>query len=188
MTSANKSLENFALNQKIKFIYTHEFTCQFLTNLNKIVYSVAKCFPEIKLSTRWSVAERLSTLSQHLNHRVENVIKQLVHTSAVRSSRYEGSGKFGEHERCVRVARDVAESNSSFLSIYPICIRQTKFQPFFFNFSLWKLSIFSYILLACLGRYSIPLKIPLKWYVIRGLKVHRSRFRKTWHFPKAVKG
>ena len=34
----------------------------------------------------------------------------------VRSSRYEARGKFGEHERCVRVARGVAESNSSFLS------------------------------------------------------------------------
>ena len=101
---------------------------------DKIVYSVAKCFPEIKLSTCWSEAERLSALSQHLNHRVENVIKQLVHTSAVRSSRYEASGKFGEHERCVRVAQGVAESNSSFLSIYPICIRQTKFQLFFFIF------------------------------------------------------
>ena len=33
-----------------------------------------------------------------------------------RSSRYEARGKFGEHERCVRVARGVAESNSSFLS------------------------------------------------------------------------
>ena len=32
-------------------------------------------------------------------HRVENVIKRLVHTSAVRSSRYEARGKFGEHER-----------------------------------------------------------------------------------------
>ena len=32
------------------------------------------------------------------------------------SSRYEACGKFGEHERCVRVARGVAESNSSFLS------------------------------------------------------------------------
>ena len=109
---------------------------------DKIVYSVAKCFPEIKLSTRWSVAERLSTLSQHLNHRVENVIKQLVHTSAVRSSRYEASGKFGEHERCVRVAREVAESNSSFLSIYPICIRQTKFQPFFLIFHFEHFSVF----------------------------------------------
>ena len=35
---------------------------------------------------------------------------------SVRSSRYEARGKFGEHERCVRVARGVAESNSSFLS------------------------------------------------------------------------
>ena len=41
-------------------------------------------------------------------HRVENVIKQLVHTSSVRSSRYEAREKFGEHERCVRVARGVA--------------------------------------------------------------------------------
>ena len=32
------------------------------------------------------------------------------------SSRYEARGKFGEHERCVRVARGVAESSSSFLS------------------------------------------------------------------------
>ena len=32
-------------------------------------------------------------------HRVENVIKQLVHTSAVRSSKYEALGKFGEHSR-----------------------------------------------------------------------------------------
>ena len=35
---------------------------------------------------------------------------------SVRSSRYEARGKFGEHERCVRVARGVAESNSSFSS------------------------------------------------------------------------
>ena len=32
-------------------------------------------------------------------HLVENVIKQLVHTSAVRSLRYEALGKFGEHSR-----------------------------------------------------------------------------------------
>ena len=56
------------------------------------------------------------SLEKKIFHRVENVIKQLVHTSAVRSSRYEARGKFGEHERCVRVARGVAESNSSFLS------------------------------------------------------------------------
>ena len=33
----------------------------------------------------------------------------------MRSSRYEARGKFGGHERCVRVARGVAESTSSFL-------------------------------------------------------------------------
>ena len=32
-------------------------------------------------------------------HRVGNVIKQLVHTSAVCLSRYEALGKFGEHSR-----------------------------------------------------------------------------------------
>ena len=35
---------------------------------------------------------------------------------SARSSRYEARGKFGEHERCVRVARGVAGSNSSFFS------------------------------------------------------------------------
>ena len=35
---------------------------------------------------------------------------------SVRSSRYEARGKFGEDERCVRVSRGVAESNSSLLS------------------------------------------------------------------------
>ena len=35
---------------------------------------------------------------------------------SVRLSRYEARGKFGEHERCVRVARGLAESSSSFLS------------------------------------------------------------------------
>ena len=41
----------------------------------------------------WLVSSRFA------NHRVDNVIKQLVHTSAVRSSRYEALGKFGEHSR-----------------------------------------------------------------------------------------
>ena len=36
----------------------------------------------------------------------------------MRSSRYEARGKFGKHERCVRVARGVAESNSSFSSAF----------------------------------------------------------------------
>ena len=39
------------------------------------------------------------SLEKKIFHGVENVIKQLVHTSAVRSSRYEALGKFGEHSR-----------------------------------------------------------------------------------------
>ena len=35
---------------------------------------------------------------------------------SVRSLRYEAHGKFWEHERWVRVAQGIAESNSSFLS------------------------------------------------------------------------
>ena len=34
---------------------------------------------------------------KNIFHRVENVIRQLIHTSAVRSSRHEALGKFGEH-------------------------------------------------------------------------------------------
>ena len=34
---------------------------------------------------------------------------------SMHSSRYEARRKFGEHERCIRVARGVAESNSNFL-------------------------------------------------------------------------
>ena len=56
------------------------------------------------------------SLEKKIFHRVENVIKQLVHMSAVRSSRYGALGKFEEQEGCVRVARGVAESNSGFLS------------------------------------------------------------------------
>ena len=41
------------------------------------------------------------------------VIKQLVHASAVRMSRYWARGKFGEHERGVRVARGTVSCNSS---------------------------------------------------------------------------
>ena len=43
----------------------------------------------------------MSALGKHLNDRVENVIKQLVHVSAVRLLRYEALGKFGEHSRSI---------------------------------------------------------------------------------------
>lgn len=41
----------------------------------------------------WSVSSRFA------NHRVDNVIKQLVHASAVCSSRCEALGRFGERSR-----------------------------------------------------------------------------------------
>ncbi|RMX40775.1 hypothetical protein pdam_00021849 [Pocillopora damicornis] len=43
-------------------------------------------------------------------------INKLGPGTSVCSSRYEAQGKFGEHERYVRVAQGVTESNSSFLS------------------------------------------------------------------------
>ena len=89
-----------------------------------LVYNIASKFVKSNSIVRACFIFLLCTLMTSANkpsrkknfHRVENVIKQLVHTSAMRSSRYEARGKFGEHERCVRVARGVAESNSSFLS------------------------------------------------------------------------
>ena len=48
----------------------------------------------------------------NLNFFSENVDTS---TEEQKQSRYEARRKFGEHERCVRVARGVAESNSSFL-------------------------------------------------------------------------
>ena len=50
----------------------------------------------------------------HLEERMDQT-EQLVHGLAC-VHRDEARGKFGEHERCVRVARGVASSNSSFLS------------------------------------------------------------------------
>ena len=47
--------------------------------------------------------------------RPTHIIAVLVHTSAC--VHRDTKEKFGEHERCVRVTRGVAESNSSFLSV-----------------------------------------------------------------------
>ena len=45
------------------------------------------------------------SLEKKIFHRVENVVKQLVHTSAMRSSRYEARGKFREHSRSQSCSR-----------------------------------------------------------------------------------
>ena len=63
----------------------------------------------VNLSTQIQLRERASysycarsankSLEKKKFHQVENVIKQLVHTSSMRSSKYEALGKFGEHSR-----------------------------------------------------------------------------------------
>ena len=155
----------------------------FLTNLRQDRLQRSEMFSWNKIINGLKRSRGIIDPFTTFNHRVENVIKQLVHTSAVRSSRYEAHGKFGEHERCLRA------SLASWVYTYiPHMYKPNKISTFFVIFSLWTLlSIFSYILLASLCRYSIPLKIPLKWYIIRGIKVHRSHLRKIWHFPYAVK-
>ena len=110
--------------EKKNLFYERKLTIISSNHLVKHCYNRASKFVSSNLIARACFIFLLSTLMTSANvslekkifHRVENVIKQLVHTTAVRSSRYEARGKFGEHERCVRVARGVAESNSSFLS------------------------------------------------------------------------
>ena len=80
---------------------------------SKFVYSnsIARaCFIFLLCTLMTSANE---SLKKKIFHWVENVIKQLVHTSAVCSLRYEALGKFREHSR---VALSYALSNSSFLS------------------------------------------------------------------------
>ena len=71
-------------------------------------------------------------LSRFANHRVENVIKQLVHTSAVRSSRYEALGSLKSTQEA-KAALGHASSNpyaffvlsklpACFISIFFLCI------------------------------------------------------------------
>ena len=61
---------------------------------------------------------------------------------SVRSSRYEARGKFGEHERCVRVARGVAKSNFSFLILTePVFLSI----PWFRNFTFYPSNLFCYL-------------------------------------------
>ena len=74
--------------------------CRISTNISE--YSSITQFKlnvETRSFTAWRNSRGNINLLQHLNHWVENVIKQLVHTSAVCSSRYEALGKFGEHTR-----------------------------------------------------------------------------------------
>ena len=72
-----------------------------------MLYNIASKFVWSNLIARACFIFLLCTLMMSANksleennfHQVENVIKQLVHTSCVRSSRYEALGKFREHSR-----------------------------------------------------------------------------------------
>ena len=73
----------------------------------------------VALETRWTYISIFqgSASDGKSNCRMVFIIQLAIGSYVnVGSSRYEARGKFGEHERCVRVARGVAESNSSFLS------------------------------------------------------------------------
>ena len=66
----------------------------FLTNLRQDHLQRSEMFSRNKIINALKRSRGSSNLLQHLNHRVENVLRQLVHTSAVRSSRYEALGIF----------------------------------------------------------------------------------------------
>ena len=62
---------------------------KFVKSIKRALYSYYAC----------SWRQQTNPSRKKVFHQVENVIKQLVHTSAVHSSRYEALGKFGEHSR-----------------------------------------------------------------------------------------
>ena len=64
---------------------------------SKFVYSNSIALACVLLCTLMTSANK--SLEEKIFHQVKNVIKQLVHTSAVGSSIYEALGKFGEHSR-----------------------------------------------------------------------------------------
>ena len=82
------------------------------------LHPIACCFPHLRCSRRFFIfpIQHLRCSSGHHSHHL--TIGSYV---SVRSSRYETREKFGERERCVTVARGVAESNSSFLSALQTC-------------------------------------------------------------------
>ena len=77
------------------------------------IFGLGSCF--LMLIRQFKTAGKLgrALLLRHFTKSSQLTIDSYV---SVCSSSYEARGKFGEHERCVRVARGVAESNSSFLS------------------------------------------------------------------------
>ena len=70
------------------------------------IFGLVSCF--LMLIRQFKTAGKLgrALLQRHFTKSSQSTIDSYV---SVRSSSYEARGKFGEHERCVRVARGVAE-------------------------------------------------------------------------------
>lgn len=67
------------------------------------------------------------------------------------------------------------------------CMKNFNVFLIFHNFS--QFSVFSVTFSTPVGViYSIPQKIPLKWYITSGPMVHHSHFRKKLAFPLGSKG
>ena len=80
-------------NRNMKHAHAIEFTRSYIRTELVIKFNCASV-PHIPI-----VHAHDKSLEKKIFHRDENVIKQLVHTSAVRSSRYEALEKFREHSR-----------------------------------------------------------------------------------------
>ena len=73
--------------------------------------------PQIERKEKEKKEQARPMSSRFANHRLENVLKQFVHTSAVPSSRYEARGKFGEHSRGQSIFRALQTSHVLHISM-----------------------------------------------------------------------
>ena len=81
-------IRNFKYFRRKGCCFFYPVSCVFLLNMELFftTCTLGEC-----LENFWSI--------NGLHYRVENVIEQFFHESAVRSSRYEALSKFGEHSR-----------------------------------------------------------------------------------------
>ena len=99
----NKS--HFNIDDKNWLFFSHIITWKRIKFNNHFDNIASKFVYQIQLCERASYSycarswRQQTSLKKKIFHRVENVIKQLVHTSAVHSLRYEALGKFREHSR-----------------------------------------------------------------------------------------
>ena len=83
------------------------------------IFGLVSCF--LMLIRQFKTAGKLgrALLHRHFTKSSQSTIDSYV---SVRSSSYEARGKFGEHERCVIVARGVAEMRKRCVFSQGICL------------------------------------------------------------------